>query len=298
MAWRVVRKLRKPGVSSYAGTNPRMVWRGKGKPKGRAPALPRRLRSAVTKIIKSKEETKYIATQLWDKATLDGAIHSIGTPGTNSDIMPLVPAIPVGALENQRIGRKVTPTKACVDLSLSFTMNGDPPYAQATQHLYVYVYMLRAKTFKNYGKMQTDGSIIKYLADNGDGTSVPFGLQDGSGNWYTNMTVFQRPIEASVVTQLRRVRVKLTKNQGIINGSAVPNAVTNLHTTSYSGRFYYKLPTLIYNDSDAADQAYPSNVNVFIAIGSALADNQDGLTSSVGGLVSVTGRQHVWFKDA
>lgn len=252
----------------------------------------------VKRAIKSAEETKYISTQLWDKATLDGAIHSVGIPGTNSDIMPLVPAIPVGALESQRIGRKVTPTKACVDINLSFVMNSDPPLVQGTQQIYVYVYLLRAKTWRNYGKMQTDGSIIKHLADNGDGSSGPFGLLDSSSNWYTNMTVFQKPTESSVVTQLKRVRVKLTKNQGIINGSAVPNAVTNLPSTSYSGRFYYKLPKLSYDDSDGTDQAYPTNCNVFIAVGGAFADNTDGLSSAGQPFISITGRQHVWFKDA
>lgn len=254
--------------------------------------------SRVTKALLRGEETKYIATQLWDKATLDGAIHSIGLPATNSDVMPLVPKIDVGALEHQRVGRKVQPVKACVDLNLSFTMNGDPPFTQGTQQFYVYVYLLRHKVWKNYGKMQTDGSAYKNFADNGDGTSTSFGLQDGSGNWYTNMTVFQKPVESSQVTQIKRIRVKLTKNQGIINGSAVPNAVTNLQTTSYSGRFYYKLPKLVYDDTDTTTQGYPTSSNVFIAIGSALADNMDGQSSTVAGLVSVTGRQHVWFKDA
>lgn len=287
-----VRKLRKAGQPmprSRIAYKKRAVG-SKYRPKGYAARL--------KKALMRSEETKYIATQLWDKATLDGAIHSIGLPSTNSDTMPLVPKIQVGSLENERVGRKVHPTKACLDVNVSFTQTGDPPYAQATQHLYVYMYILRSKTWKNYGKMQTDGGAFKYFADNGDSTSGPFGLQDGSGNWYTNMTVFQRPVNTSEVTQLRRVKVKLTKNQGIINGSAVPNAVTNLHTTSYSGRIYFKLPTLHYDDTDGTGQGYPSNANVFIAVGSAQADNTDGLTSAAGGIVSITGRAHVWYKDS
>lgn len=261
-------------------------------------AQAKKFATRVKRVIGRAEETKYNATTIWDKATLDGAIHSIGLPGTNSDTMPLVPKIAVGTLEHERVGRKISPTKACIDVNLSFTQTGDPPFAQATQQIFVHMFLLRSKTWKSYGKMQTDGGAYKNFADNGDSTSGAFGTQDGSGNWFTNVLSFQRPVNTSALTQIKRVRIKLTKNQGIINGSAVPNAVTNLQTTSYSGRYYFKLPKLEYDDTDATHQGYPSNCNVFVSVGSALSDNTDGLSSANGGLITISGRLHVWYKDA
>ena len=125
-----VRKLRKK-------TGEPVAWRYR-----KSKSLAEKVTAKVKRTLGLGNETKYIATTLWDKATLDGAIHSIGLPATNSDTMPLVPIIAKGIEENQREGRMVKPVKACVDLNLSFTMNGDPPFAQATQHLYVYIYLL------------------------------------------------------------------------------------------------------------------------------------------------------------
>lgn len=254
---------------------------------------------ALKKAIGRNEETKYTATNLWDGVGLDGAIHSIGLPGAIADTMPLVPQILPGAAENQRIGRKVKPVKCCVDVSVSFNMNGEAPTGQNTQQIYVYLYMLRSKTVKSYGQfVGTDN--WNHWADNGDGTSTFFGYTDTATppNFFTDYLAFQKPVETSEVSLVKRVRIKLTKNNGIMNGSTVAGSNPNLSTSSYSGRFYYRLPELVWDDTNSKNQGFPSNNNTFIAVGACLADNTDGLYSNDSAKFTISARQHVWFKDA
>lgn len=280
---------------------------------GRRRVLPKKtLRKVVKQTIMRNEETKYWATQLALNQPIDPAIH---TPGT--DCLPLVPKITQGTDSFQRVGRRVMPTRCKVDLHLAFKQpnpgQAPPVYSQYAQQIYIVVYILKSKAVDNWFRFaqQTD---YMGLLDNGDGTAQPFGsLLTPSGGgpafWTANTSDLEKPIETSEFTLLQRKVVKLTKNVGNIDTGVAGNSqVPNLQTTSWSGSFYYKLPTLLYDDSTngvTLNGGYPTNTNVFMAVGWCYADNNGTYYMDANGdqlapdqIVSMTARSHVFYKDA
>lgn len=260
--------------------------------------------NAIRAAINRSDETKYIASDLLVNQRLDAAIHSPGT-----DMVPLVPKIAPGTSECQRVGRKVAPTKCRVDVTIGFpqdnigvTPTADQAYAN---QIYVVMYVLRSKVYKNWSQFSSSTQWMNLL-DNGDGTSVPFGYTTGTPPFWTADTRdLKKPIETSEFTLVKRRVVKLTKNSGMIDLGAAPGSTPNLPSTSYRGSFTYRLPKLQYDDTNGAMGGYPSNSNLFIAFGYCYADNNGTYYFDGGGnpiqspaLITVSARNHVWYKDA
>lgn len=265
----------------------------------------------ILNAIGRSDETKYFASQLAQNGILDSAIH---TPGT--DILPLCPPVKAGTGEFQRVGRRISPTKCRVDISVTFpqadlgTPSPDITYSQANA-IYVVMYIVRSKTFKNWTQYNADGLEWQYLLDDGQGNSVPFGqeITPPSGPpsfWATNTQFLQYPIETSRYTLVKKKVVKLVRNQGFVR-SAVSAESPNLPQSYFRGSFTYKLPKLTYDDTaDNGTSPYPTNANLMLMAGYAFADNlwsQDYLTTGPSvqaslPLLSWTVRNHVWFKDA
>lgn len=271
--------------------------------------LSKPVRAAVSRLVKSKEETKYIATQIAINTTLDGAIH---TPGT--DIMPLVPAITQGTGNFQRVGEKVMPTKCKVDVYATFAQTnpgGTPPDPSINNAnvMYVVMYLLRSRRCRNWIDYKASQEYTRLL-DNGDGTTVPFGAEatptTGSPFWVTDASYLTRPVEKSSHVLLKKKIVKLVRNQGTIQDGTT-GAIPNLPSSAWHGSFTYKLPKLVYDDysypSTGVNQ-YPMNSCVMLAMGYAIGSNYTDFLQ-VGGdiapsanFLSVTARSHVWYKDA
>lgn len=266
-----------------------------------------KLQSAtIRRAIGQSEETKYNATVLQLNRFIDPAIHSPGI-----DMLPLVPKIATGTQENQRIGRKITPVRCRVNVNVAFaqsnpgSQNPDPTMSRAGQ-IHVVMYVLRSKSYKNYYQWSQSPN-WSYLLDNGDGTSVPCGYQAGvSPFWTLDNSYLSKPIESSEYTLIKKRVIKLTKNVGMTDTGVAGNSqVPNLPSTSYSGSFTYKLPTLQYDDTNnVLFQGYPTNSNVIIAFGWCYADNMgtydvdaEGNPLAPASQVSITAVNHVWYKD-
>lgn len=279
--------------------------RGKGPLKG----FTAQQSNSIRRVIAGKEETKYIATQLALNTLVDPAIHSPGT-----DIMPLVPKISKGTDEFQRVGRTVTPSKCRVDIALTFPDvaqgNTVPAGFHNAAEIYVVMYVLRSKVIKNWDSF---ASTTEYqnLLDNGAGQSQAFGYivtptGGGPSFWTSNTSFLQYPVESSHYTLLRKKVVKLVRNTGgMFDGTG---SSTNLVGSAWRGSFSYKLPTLYYDDTPiTVPIAYPTNANVMLAVGYAWANNLNAEAIDAGGneilpvppqLLSITVRNHVWYKDA
>lgn len=275
---------------------------GKGAIKGFSKAQT----NSIRRLIAKKEETKYWAKQLLQNQILDGAIH---TPGM--DQIPLVPNLVKGTDDYQRVGRSVIPTKCRVDIVATFPQvlqgNVVPSTMNNAAELYVAIYILRSKVLKNW---ETYKNSTEYLAllDNGQGESTPFGYIQSAGGvtpfWTANTAYLQMPVEQSHFTLLKKKIVKLVRNTGgMFDGVGT---ATNSLASSFKGSFTYRLPKLIYDDSTTVTNptAFPTNTNVFMAIGYAYANNLDSAVSIEGvenedaDRLSVTVRNHVWYKDA
>lgn len=251
---------------------------------------------SIVKAIGRKEETKYMATQLALNLALDAAIH---TPGT--DVMPLVPNIRAGTAENQRVGRKVTPTKCYVDVAVTFNQQNAPgttnPAIATAREIYVVMYLIKSKTQRNWQHwVAAPDAQTNYLLDDGQGNSVPFGSNDPSLGFITNTSMLQYPVDQSEFTLVKKRIVKLVRNDGYMNST--PGVSTNLVQSAWSGRFYFKLPKLIFDDSAATMGGYPTNANTMLAIGYANADNGTTVVPDGFNAISVTARAHWWYKDA
>lgn len=264
---------------------------------------------SIMAAIGRSDETKYIATQIADNSWLDAPIH---TPGT--DILPLVPVITPGTGEFQRVGRKVTPTKCRVDITLSFPqydLGSASPDVTASQAnaIYVVMYILRSKNYKCWNEyLNAPTPEWNYLLDDGAGNAVPFGytVTPSSGSPYlaTKNTFLQYPVDTSHYTQVRKKIVKLTRNQGF-DRTAVSGEAPHMGASYWKGSFTYKLPKLIYDDTERSPtNGFPSNANLMLAVGYTFQNNlwsQDqvgGVSQTALPLLSFTARSHVWYKDA
>lgn len=265
---------------------------------------------SLKRAIGRSEETKYQATVLCANQGLDPAIH---TPGT--DCLPLVPKILAGTGENQRVGRRVTPVRCKVDVNVSFTQSnlglqpaGPPAYQSYAQHIYVVMFIVRSKSYKNYYQWSLSQN-WQNLLDNGDGTSVPFGYEItpsvGSPFWTADTRSLQKPIETSEYTLIRKKVVKLTKNVGMIDsGITGQSQMPNLPSVSYRGSFSYKLPALEWDDTQTAFGSYPTNANVMLMVGWCYGDNLgtyyftgENVPSPPDSILSLTATNHIFFKD-
>lgn len=265
---------------------------------------------SIMRAISGKEETKYYAEQLATNQVLDAPIH---TP--NTDMLPLVPAIPQGNDEWQRNGRKVTPVKCKVDVSLTFPqvdygVSSPPPESLLANAIYAVIYIVRSKTQKSWVNFAASQE-WQSLLDDGQGHAQAFGklipdaANPGTNFIATDMSLLQYPIETSHYTLVRKKVVKLVRNVGNVR-DGVPGDAPNMSQSFWRGSFKYRLPTLQYDDTkDAQTGNRPTNANLMICFGYVFADNltsenalaTGGVTSSAQ-LLSVTCRNHVWYKDA
>lgn len=281
-------------------------------------ALTKGQKKQVKQIVARSSETKYHAEQLLTKQTLDWAIHTAWTPSSVGDTMPLVPRIVQGDGNYQRVGSKVRPTKCRVDIELSLpeSPTGLPLQNQYTNDIFVVMYILRPKTSKNFQQFSNiltpaSGSYTDELLDNGDGTSKGFGngiIIGGTPYVYSNMADLQLPVNREYFTQVRRKVVRLVKNAGNTygDGSNYPNVTKG--GSSWRGSFVYKLPTLKFDDDSktiSLNGGYPTNANMVLCVGAALANGCDSIAYTSGepssilpNPVQVNVRTHYWYKDA
>lgn len=288
------------------------------RPRRAVAKLSKPMKAAVKKIVRGNEETKYHAEQLLMKNTLDWGIHTPWSPSSVGDTMPLVPRIAQGDGNFQRIGSRVRPTKCRVDIeaAIAEAAIGLPQVNTATEDIFLVMYILRPKTSKNFEQftnlaVPASGAYTDELLDNGDGTSKAFGNPitiGGSTFVYTNASDLQLPVNREYFTLVKQKVVRLVKNTGSTNGDGTNYPNVTRGGSSWRGSFTYKLPSLKYDDdpkSASLNGGYPTNANMVLCVGAALASGLDSI-QYVGGEASsilpnpviLNVRTHYWYKDA
>lgn len=284
---------------------------------------------AVTKYVKrtirASQETKYVSAQLQQNNLLDAAIH---TPWTSSsvagDILPLCPQLTEGTSEYQRVGRKVKPVRSYVDIVATFpqVIVGQvvDPSLPLTDEIFVTMYIVKSKVYKNYGIYQSQSASLpaptqpwQTLLDSGDVNtgSVPFGylVTSGAGPTFyaTDNSLLGMPINKEQYTLVKKKVVKLIRNNGMMTGDGQPGQAPNLPQSVWKGRMYYRLPTLIYDDTKGQTQlsGFPTNNNTMLMVGYTQCNNEPSYTVDGTGAInipnnrlSISVRTHCWFKDA
>lgn len=296
------RKLRRPGQGATVKAVPVVITKRRGyggkrkKPFKGFSAVQSR---TIAKAIGRSEETKYVAYQLAENLALDPAIHTIGT-----DVMCLAPQITVGTGEHQRTGRKCAPVRSYVDVVATFNQSQPEgvqnPAIMTAREIFVVMYLLTPKQQKTWTQYRNDPANLTELLDDGAGNAVQFGASDGAGGYTTNTKFLQYPIEATRHRLIRKKVIKLVRNDGGMNSGTLPSSGTNLPSSVWKGRFYYRLPKLMYDDATTSvTGGFPVNACPVMMIGYCNADNGTTIQPAGGyNALSITARLHCWFKDS
>jgi len=213
----------------------------------------------VKKMISGSQETKFIGdggTALYNQY--------ISTPG---DLVPLLPGLPNGDTENERIGAKVSPKGILVTMTLSLSKDNAHPGDVILPRILV----LRSKNDNDMASLISNGGAQSYLLDSGTGQHAFSGLQAD----------YRCAVNTNQFTVLKDIKTKLAMNY---------QEADSLLTRTY--KFWIKCPkTLLYNDS----QNYPRNFAPFFYASYAQADNTvDGSTTTK---LRVDWSSTLYFKD-
>lgn len=255
----------------------------------------------IAKAIGRAEETKYYAVQLAENLTLDPSIHTMG-----ADIQCLAPQIPQGTGSHQRDGSKVSPVRSYVDVVATFNQNFPSgvqnPAIMTAKEIYVVMYLLSPKQQKTWTQYRNDPVNYTGLLDDGQTGAVGFGDTGGASPSLTTNTKFlQYPINQTRHRLIRKKVIKLVRNDGGMNSGTLPSVGTNLPSSVWKGRFYFRLPKLSYDDSPTSvTGGFPTNACPVIMFGYCNADNTTTPVpqSADYNWLSVTARLHCWYKDS
>lgn len=241
------------------------------------------LTAAVNKIVNKKAETKLAIsppinfntnTTLFDFEAFSTAITS------TNELYMLIPEVPQGQGDYQRIGNVIQPTSLTTKVNIS-AVNRTP----SSINIYAHIFFLTSKQVKDW--KLTNSVLTAQMLDAGDGTNVPF-----DGTSYTAML----PINKSQYNVIAHKKILLSKGannpNNIYNNDEEPSADTFRYTATFSQKI--PLPKkLLYAD---ASQQYPTNAFPFMCCGFTAADNQ-GQTALSSLILRVQAQSHLYYKD-
>jgi len=243
----------------------------------------KRLSQLVKRVVRGQAETKYVADQ-FDKnqnAALANvfALSALGAGALR--FLPMIPRVSQGTDDNDRIGDTISPSGK-VKTTLNFAINDD---VSGSQQILVTVYYGTTKdrkSWENINPLSTDSFL-----DNGDGTN-------GSPT-FTRVSAMS-PVQKDLVT-FKKIQFVLSKAQGRTGGDAgtgnfSANAGRSYRQITLTHAAPKKLKYSVGND------VYPSNYAPGFYVSLAYADGAVPVSEAhLRGLVNVTCRQHMWFKD-
>ena len=199
---------------------------------------------------------------------------------STNELYQLIPAVPVGTGDFQRIGNVIQPTSLTTKVNLSIVNRSENSY-----HIFAHVFFLTSKTTKDW--KLTNSVLTAALLNNGDGTNVSF-----DGTSYNAML----PVNRSEYNVIAHKKIQLQKSALNPNSIYTPAEDPAVCPTRYTATFAQKIPLpkkLLYAD---ATQNYPTNAFPFMCVGFTAADNQ-GQAIIDGLALRVQAQSHLYFKD-
>jgi len=269
---RTIFKVAKTEMAGLRRSGVRSGWKSK-----------KRLSALVKKVVRGQAETKYVADQ-YDKnqAAALPNVFSLATLGAGAlRFLPMIPRLSQGTDDNERIGDSISPSGK-VKTTLNFAINDDVSGSQQILVTIYYGTTKDRKTWENVNPLST----AQFL-DNGDGTN-------GSPT-FTRVSAMS-PVQKDLVS-FKKLQFVLSKAQGTTGGDAgTGNFAAN------SGRSYRQI-TLTHAAPkklkySVGNDVYPVNYAPGFYISLAYADGAVPVSEAhLNGLVNVTARTHMWFKD-
>lgn len=260
-----------------------------GKKRSKRVTPVKRTTAIVERVIRRRFETKYVCTpaQVPDGSSVlttftgfSSAINGIG------EIYGAIPQVTQGDDDFQRIGAKLSPISAYVDMNITVANQSDPLASDKTVH----VFMLKShgvRDLANYSAIP-----ITTLLDDGQGGSVSF---DGT----TTNAMYN--VDGRLFSVVRHFKKRLVKGYGLHFGSGTgSNAGTTDSTITPSNsyvslRIKVPLPKVLTYSSKSA--TYPDNAAPFFVIGWTRNDSAGGSALSTVNTY-VQAKCHLRYKDA
>jgi len=244
---------------------------------------------AVTRIVRKGSETKYVAEQVldaWSSPQIPSVYTNFNSPvNTNADWYRCLPLLTQGDDSFERIGNQVKPLFIKTHLNFKF----DPTSVDNNaRDIFVVVYVGHPKGQNAYNAITTnsvwDRGYDNYL-DNGNGTETSFG-----GTW----TDAQKKIANENFTVKAQRIIRLYKPAGYQNtNSGLTSTTSAQQTYNASTTIVWKGgPNLKYTNSAAKT---PNNFAHCFGVGYYYADGTS--PDSGGGLLKVSARNEMWYKD-
>jgi len=246
------------------------------------------MKTAVMKLIKGNEETKYRAEDLVIPGSVLPSLgtfqqFSSGITGTG-ELYACLPRLTQGTDDFNRIGNSVVPVSCHVDAILNCTTSNNNQSVDVWAHVFV----LQATAVKSL--------------DNLSAVPITQLLEDGAGGYIaadgtTNMT--QYPVNRTAFKVLHHKRIRLYKPFGQQNNRAAPSAGgTDGTIAACTGnkRVRLNIPLPKKLKYDIASQSYPVNSAPFFCV--AWEYNDASGDSAPITSIYVQARTHLRYKDA
>lgn len=243
----------------------------------------KRLTTLVKKVVRGQAETKYVADQ-FDKnsnAALANVFQLTALGVGALRFVPMIPRCVQGVDDNNRIGDVISPSGK-VKTTLHFAINDD---VVTSHQILVTVYYGVTKDRKSWDNINPL-STAQFL-DNGDGTN--------SSPNISRITAMS-PVQRDLVS-FKKIQFVLSKATGSTGGdagggNAAANAGKSFRTITLTHSPPKKLKYSVQND------VYPVNYAPGFFIQLCYADGAVPESEArINGLVNISCRQHMWFKD-
>lgn len=221
---------------AYRKRNPRVRKMKKILRKGKAKGMLAMMKQVASQVLIRKAETKYVAKQLFQNASVSGTLD---IPG---DLHVCLPPLLVGTESYQRTGSRISNIRG----RTIFTFWLDSATQSANcNNISVKIFFLNSKQTKSSSQAQLLPSNI--LLDNGDGTSTDWSSAlPGAPLLYNQLPISNENFSGRTKT------IRLVKNIG------QPNAVGgNVVDPNTYGRV---MVTYVYNWSRKSAAAYENNI--------------------------------------
>lgn len=231
----------------------------------------RNLSKVVKKVLRRQLETK-------SNQSTPGTLYIYQTI-TNNEVNNLVPFIAQGVGQADRIGNKITPTRFVVKLAI-FCNNMNAVVSGASSS-YFDIYIFKYKPAQLYNGQPTATDMAKFLQN--DNTTDSYNGQVLDGLRPVNSDIFQLLVQ-------KRILLNNIYQTGVLNMSGAYQSTSPQRTMTINLTKHVK-KIWSYDDTNN----FPTNDNLYIAIGSTQSDGNTLGASVVGSYHMIT---HFDYKDA
>lgn len=264
-----------------------------------APRSNKALTKLVKRVVNRGRETKYVGQPLFTRAVpIYGDTFPIGA--TTGQIYEVLPDLPEGVTEAERLGVKIQPTRVTADVDLRFNnlaqvLEGGTPLDRAAWDIDCHIWYGYVRRYKNDADIIANtNNILNNLLENGQGATFRWG-----GGPYDHFNVVNKEWFNVKHKVVRMYRPLGAQNLATVAGGLTTYFPQEIHKVV---RLSFKPPkTLMYNETNVTPENYCPVVIIGYQHrdGTQAANNTTDTTTLLGKpALMMNMKRHLYFKDA